>query len=314
MSARLPWVCAPDYPFSTAWLDALQEALPEERVLPLAELTKQQRACCELAIVANPCPQDLACLPQLKWVHSVWAGVERLVEDLQSSPVKIVRLVDPQLAQTMAEAVLAWTLFLHRNMPLYARQQAQGIWLAHNYVPPQQKTVALLGLGELGQASAELLRAAGFQVSGWSRSRKSVPGVQCFAGNEALPAVLSGADIVVCLLPLTPETENILNATTLGHMRSGAALINFARGAVIDDDALLAALDTQQLRHAVLDVFLKEPLPPAQWQWQHPQVTVLPHISAPTHRETAAAIVAANVRRFRTTGRIPTSVDKLRRY
>lgn len=314
MSTCLPWVCAPDYPFAPVWLTALQAALPEEHVLPLAALTAQQRASCKLAIVANPTPLDLAGLPALKWVHSVWAGVERLVEDLQHSPVEIVRLVDPQLAQTMAEAVLAWTLFLHRDMPLYTRQQAQGAWLAHDYVPPQQKTVALLGLGELGQASAAQLRTAGFKVSGWSRSRKLVPGVQCFAGNEELPTVLAGADIVVCLLPSTPETEAILNATTLGHMRKGAALINFARGAVIDDDALRTALDMQHLRHAVLDVFRTEPLPPSQWQWQHPQVTVLPHISAPTHRETAAAIVAANVRRYRATGLIPVAVDKLRRY
>lgn len=314
MSGCLPLVCAPGYAFAEPWRAALQAALPEERIVDLAALDARERADCEMAIVANPDPRELATLARLQWVHSVWAGVERLVEDLQGSPVQIVRLVDPQLAETMAEAVLAWTLYLHRDMPRYARQQAAGIWRAHDYVPPQRKTVALLGLGELGAASAAKLRAAGFQVSGWSRSRKSLAGVQCFAGAEELPALLAGADIVVCLLPLTPETEGMLDAAALGHLRPGAALVNFARGAIVDDAALRAALDAQQLAHAVLDVFRTEPLPPAQWQWQHPQVTLLPHISAPTNRATAAAIVAANVRRWRATGALPAVVDKQRRY
>lgn len=314
MSRALPLVCAPGYPFAEAWRAALQAALPEERVVPIEALGAEERLNCDVAIVANPEPRDLHALPKLKWVHSVWAGVERLVEDLQGSPVEIVRLVDPQLADTMAEAVLAWTLYLHRGMPRYARQQAAGQWLAHDYVPPQRKTVALLGLGELGLASAARLRAAGFQVSGWSRSPKAVPGVQCFFGAGGLSALLAGADILVCLLPLTPETEGMLDAGAFAQLRKGASLINFARGAIADDEALRAALDAQHLEHAVLDVFRREPLPAAQWQWQHPQVTVLPHISAPTDRGTASAIVAANIRRYRQSGAMPAAVDKQRRY
>lgn len=314
MTSAIPFICAPGYAFAEPWRAALQAAMPLERIVALESLDDHARAACEFAIVANPDTRDLATLPQLKWVHSVWAGVERLVEDLQHSPVEIVRLVDPQLAQTMAEAVLAWTLYLHRDMPRYARQQAAGQWLEHDYVRPQEKTVALLGLGELGLASAARLLAAGFQVSGWSRSRKAVPGVQCFAGDEELPALLTGADILVCLLPLTPQTRDMLDAPMLAHLKPGAALINFARGAIIDDHALRAALDSGQLAHAVLDVFREEPLPAAQWQWQHPQVTVLPHISGPTNRRTAAAIVAANVSRYRATGALPLVVDKQRSY
>lgn len=171
MSAVVPFLCAPGYAFAEQWRSALQAAMPGERVLALDALDADARAACDFAIVANPDPRELATLPQLKWVHSVWAGVERLVEDLQHSPVEIVRLVDPQLAETMAEAVLAWTLYLHRDMPRYARQQAAGQWLQHDYVPPQQKTVALLGLGELGLASAARLQAAGFQVAGWRPCR-----------------------------------------------------------------------------------------------------------------------------------------------
>ncbi|MET1114404.1 MAG: glyoxylate/hydroxypyruvate reductase A [Comamonas sp.] len=314
MSRVLPLVCAPGYPFAHAWHAALQAAMPAERVVLLESLGTEERKACEVAIVANPDPADLRTLPNLQWVHSVWAGVERLVADLQDSPVQIVRLVDPQLADTMAEAVLAWTLYLHRDMPRYARQQAQGQWLAHDYAPPRRKAVALLGLGELGLASAARLRAAGFEVSGWSRSRKAVADVQCFAGAAELPALLAGADILVCLLPLTPETEGMLGATALGQLRPGASLINFARGAIIDDQALRAALDAGHLNHAVLDVFREEPLPAGRWQWQHPQVTVLPHISAPTDRGTASAIVAANIFRFRQSGAMPAVVDKQRRY
>lgn len=312
--SAIPFICAADYAFAQPWLAALQAALPHERIVALDALDAQARASCDFAIVANPDPRALAQLPQLKWVHSVWAGVERLVEDLQQSPVEIVRLVDPQLADTMAEAVLAWTLYLHRDMPRYARQQAAGQWLAHDHVPAQDKTVALLGLGELGMACAARLLAAGFKVAGWSRSRKDLPGVQCHAGDEELPALLAGADILVCLLPLTPQTQDMLDARALAHLKPGAALINFARGAIIDDAALRAALDCGRLTHAVLDVFRSEPLAAEQWQWQHPRVTVLPHISAPTNRSTAAAIVAANVRHYRETGALPARVDKQRRY
>ncbi len=314
MSSLLPFVCAPTYPFAEAWRTALQAAMPHERIVALDALDAQARASCDLAIVANPDPRDLATLPRLKWVYSVWAGVERLVEDLQDSPVEIVRLVDPHLADTMAEAVLAWTLYLHRDMPRYARQQAAGQWLAHDYVPPQDKTVALLGLGKLGTACAAKLLAAGFQVSGWSRNRKAVLGVQCHAGKDELPALLASADVLVCLLPLTPETQGMLNAQMLCQLSAGASLINFARGAIVDDDALRAALDRGQLAHAVLDVFHQEPLPAAQWQWQHPRVTVLPHISAPTNRRTASTIVATHVRGYRETGAMPVMVDKQRRY
>ena len=209
MTPAIPFICASGYAFAEPWRAALQAAMPLERIVALESLDKPARAACDFAIVANPDTRDLATLPQLKWVHSVWAGVERLVEDLQHSPVEIVRLVDPQLAETMAEAVLAWTLYLHRDMPRYARQQAAGQWLEHDYVRPQEKTVALLGLGELGLASAARLLAAGFQVSGWSRSRKAVPGVQCFAGDEELPALLAGADILVF--------QNAIDVTALYH-------------------------------------------------------------------------------------------------
>jgi glyoxylate/hydroxypyruvate reductase A len=247
-------------------------------------------------------------------VHSVWAGVERLVADLDDTGLTIVRLVDPQLAETMAEAVLAWTLYLHRDMPAYARQQDQGAWLPRAYVRPQRKRVGLLGLGALANAAVDRLRAAGFQVAGWSRGRKDMPGVDCYAGDAELATMLARTDILVCLLPLTPATRGLLDASMLAHLPRHASLINFARGPIIDDEALRQALDSGRLAHAVLDVFAVEPLPPDQWQWRHPNVTVLPHCSAPTDMETASLIVARNIRRYRASGLLPDGIDLRRGY
>lgn len=310
----VPFVAASGYAQTHAWVHALQQAMPDERIVAFDELSELEKQLVTVAIVANPDPANLQQMPALRWVHSVWAGVERLVADLGQSHLKIVRLVDPQLAETMAEAVLAWTLFLHRNMPAYAQQQKCSQWLPLEYVRPQSKTVSLLGLGALGEAAVKRLLAAGFQVCGWSRSQKHIAGVDCFSGESGLSEMLARTSILVCLLPLTPDTKGLLNAARLAQLPKGASLINFARGAIVSDADLQAALDCRHLQHAVLDVFETEPLPAASWHWQHPQVTVLPHISAPTDKQTASAIVAGNIRRYRDEGRLPVLVEVGRGY
>lgn len=314
MNTALPFVAQADDAATAAWLAALREAMPHENVQPLAALDAAARRECRVAIVANPRPDDLRTLPALAWVHSVWAGVERLVNDLADTPLQIVRLVDPQLAQTMAEAVLAWTLYLHRDMPAYARLQHERRWQPLAPVRARDRPIGLLGLGALGEAAAAQLRSAGFPVHGWSRTPKALPGVKCHHGEAGLNMLLAGVDILVCLLPLTAETRSLLSASRLARMQPGAALINFARGAIVDDAALRQALDAGTLRHAVLDVFATEPLPADSWHWTHPAVTVLPHISAPTDRESASALVAANIARYRATGEIPAGVDRRRGY
>lgn len=314
MKPVLPFIAARDADFTTEWIDALQAAMPGETVVPLAQLDDAERARCTVAVVANPEPQDLRSLPQLRWVHSVWAGVERLLARADNSELKIVRLVDPQLADTMAEAVLAWTLYLHRDMPRYLRQQRERLWRPHDYVRPQDKTVGLLGLGALGEAAARRLVMAGFDVHGWSRTPRTLEGVSCHAGSDGLARMLARSDILVCLLPLTAQTQGLLDDAAFNQLKASAALINFARGAVVDDASLRRALDRGALGHAVLDVFATEPLPADSWQWSHPAVTVLPHISAPTHRASAAAIVAAHVAAYRRDGVIPAHVDRGRGY
>lgn len=310
----LPFLVAPGYTTTAAWLHALQLAMPHEHLVRLQDMSDSERMACEVAIVANPEPADLRQLPKLRWVHSVWAGVERLVEEIGDSDLQIVRLVDPQLAHTMAEAVLAWTLYLHRDMPTYARQQQQQIWQALSYVQPQQRTVGVLGLGALGQAAVARLLQADFKVLGWSRRPSQLAGVETFHGADGLRAMLTQTDILVCLLPLTPATTGLLSAEVLACLPPGASLINFARAAIVDDAAMKNALDTGTLQHAVLDVFLQEPLSQTSWHWQHERVTVLPHCSGPTNRQTAAAIVAANIQQYRASGVVPPAVDRAQGY
>jgi glyoxylate/hydroxypyruvate reductase len=297
-----------------AWLDALRAALPEESIREVGELSDSEASTVEIAIVADPDPAQLARLTSLKWIHSVWAGVERLVPLARERALPLVRLHDPELARTMAEAVQAWTYYLQRDMPAYAASQRATVWQPRPYRAPSETTVTLVGLGELGSAAAARLLDAGFRVRGWSRTQKHIPGVECYVGLSVLGTSIANADIVVLLVPLTPETKGLFNTSTFAAMKRGASLINFARGAVIVRDALVDALNSGQLQHAVLDVFEQEPLPADDPLWRHPAVTVLPHISAPTNRRTAAKIVADNIRRYRADGELPALVDLGRGY
>ena len=295
------------------WLEALRSALPEARIVPFAETTPEERAAARVALVANPDPAELAALPALEWVQSLWAGVERIVAELPES-LKVVRLVDPQLAASMAEAVLAWTLYLHRDMPHYAAAQARRDWAPAPMRLAQERPVAILGLGHLGKAAARALLAQGFPVMGWTRTPSETEGVAGFHGPEGLARILSRAEIVVSLLPLTPQTRGLLGAEALDRLPRGAGLINFGRGPVVDVAALTERLSDGRLGHAVLDVFEVEPLPAEDPLWSHPGVTILPHISAPTHKGSASAIAADNLRRYLETGEIPPLVDRRRGY
>jgi len=296
------------------WISLLSEKLPAETIRPYADLTAEEKKVAEIAIVANPDPEEVAELTSLKWVHSVWAGVEKLLSELGDRPFEIVRLVDPELARTMADAVLSWTLYLHRNMPGYAALQKQKKWAELPYIKASEKTVGILGLGNLGIEAAHVLNSFGFNVAGWSRSPKDVKDVRCFAGEDGLKEIFKKSDILISLLPLTPQTRGLLSSDFFSLCKNGSGFINFGRGAVVNSKALLAALDNGHVAHAVLDVFEAEPLPQNDPFWTHDKVTVLPHISAPTDMGTASAIVASNLHTFRKTGALPPTVDKKRGY
>jgi glyoxylate/hydroxypyruvate reductase A len=308
MTGRIAFVSRLSIRDEELWLQALAGALPEENILPVRKIASGDLCGVQIAVVANPDPADIARLTNLKWIHSVWAGVERLVAEPGLAALPIVRLVDPELARTMAEAVLAWTYYLSRDMPAYARLQRQHRWQQLPYRHPAELTVGLLGLGTLGTAAALRLRSAGFNVSGWSRTAKNTDRIERFSGAAGLALLLARADVLVCLLPLTPETHGLLNRERLALMPTGASLIHFARSPIVVVDDLLAALNSGRLSHAVLDVFDVEPLPQHSELWEHPKITVLPHISAPTNKETAAAIVAKNIRDYRSSGVLPRTV------
>ncbi len=203
------------------WKQALCAAMPEEDILSFSELSAEQKSRVDFAIVANPDPADIAALPGLTWIHSLWAGVERLVLELGEKAPPIVRLKDPELSRVMAEAVLAWTYYLQRDMPAYRKNQEKALWQELDYRHPGEMTIGLLGLGALGTAAAERLTHAGFNVSGWSRSEKAIAGVETLTGDDGLQTLLEKSDILVCLVPLTDATRGLLDAGRLAVMKQG---------------------------------------------------------------------------------------------
>ncbi|WP_417452763.1 2-hydroxyacid dehydrogenase [Kiloniella sp.] len=293
----------------TMWLNQLRSALPEEDVTLLAELN--DRADVDIAIVANPPQEVLRTLPKLKMIQSLWAGVDALLGDpTLPENVPLVRLIDPTLSASMAEATATHVLALHRDLPRYAKQQQRQEWQQHELLRSSDRTIGILGLGEMGVASAQQLRALGFNVRGWSRSLKSIEGIKCFAGQERLKEFLQGLDILVNLLPLTPETMGILSKDLFFQLPKGTGLINFGRGGHQIEGDVVAALDDGQLSHAVLDVFSQEPLPADNPLWRHPKITLLPHVAAPTNQKTAVEIVARNIKNYRRTGLLPKQVER----
>lgn len=292
-----------------SWMSDLQTALPNEQLMDIGHMNSDQRAAARIAIVTNPRATELECLPNLRWIHSLWAGVDQLTAVAQQRGIGLTRLVDPQLADTMAEATLAWCLYLSRMMPEYKEQQRQTLWRELPYRPTAQWHVSILGMGELGLASAIRLRDNGYRVSAWSRSPKQCEGVRCVNGMQALDRLLQRSDITVCLLPLTSATRGLLNATRFAQLKPSASLINFARGPIVVTADLIKALQTAQLRHAVLDVFDEEPLPNDSELWRLDNATLLPHSSAPTPRASAIEIVARNISSFRATQNVPNQVD-----
>lgn len=236
---------------------------------------------------------DFSAYTRCRAVLNLWAGVERIAGN-PTLTQPLCRMVDPALTQGMVEYVAGHVLRYHLGLDDHITRQ-DGIW--RPTAPPlaSERRVVVLGLGELGQACATALAALGFAVHGWARRARAVPGVTCHAGPEGLTQALSYGDIVVTLLPQTAETQNLLDAQRLSLLPRGARLINPGRGPLIDDDALLAALDSGQVGHATLDVFRTEPLRADHPFWAHPRVTVTPHIAAETRPRSAARVIVDNI-------------------
>ncbi|WP_457331066.1 2-hydroxyacid dehydrogenase [Rhizobacter sp. P5_C2] len=284
-----------------AWLPALQAALPGETLWRAADWPDGDDV--DIAIVANPPAGALQELPHLKLVQSLWAGVDKLLRDpTLPTGVPLARMVDPAMNAAMAETALWAALALQRGFFDYALQQRAGVWRQHGQRRADETRVAVLGLGQMGQAVAARLAQQGFVVSGWSTRSGPIDGV------------LRDADIVVSLLPLTSATTGFFDRERFAQMRRGASFVNLARGAQVIEADLLSALDDGQLAHAVLDVFATEPLPAEHPFWQHPKLTVLPHVAAQTDPRSAAQVVAANIRALRSGQPLQHLVDRTRGY
>jgi glyoxylate/hydroxypyruvate reductase A len=279
------------------WKPHLGRLMPELEVRVWPEVGDP--ADIDYALVWRPEPGLLASLPNLKLILSLGAGVDHLLCDpLLPRDVPIVRLVDPYMTDAMSEYVVLQVLRLHRQDLDYRAQQEAADWRELDQKNAIERCVGILGAGALGQDAGRKLKGLGFDVALWSRSEKAIEGLKSYAGSAGLPALLGRSEILVCLLPLTAETEGILNTSTFALLPQGAALINVARGGHLVEEDLLAALASGRLSAAVLDVFREEPLPAGHPFWSHPRIIVTPHIAAATHPPTAAPIILDNIRRF----------------
>ncbi len=273
------------------WRPLLERALPQDRFY------LEPRPDIDVALVATPHAGIFGKLPRLKLVQSLWMGVEKLLADPElPRDVPLARLVDPGMVGAMSETVLAHVLDWHRHLYLYRQWQREKKWKRRRQFLPADRTVGLLGLGELGTDASRKLLQLGFKVCGWSRRPKRVEGVHC---STDLGEILAKSDALVCLLPLTGQTRGVLDAAAFARMPKGGCVINVARGAHVVVPDLVAALDAGHLAHAYLDVFEPEPLPPDSPLWSHPGVTVTPHAAALTEPRTAVPEIVENLERLR---------------
>ena len=243
---------------------------------------------------------ELRRYPNLKLIVSMGAGVDHLLRAPGPPPgIPVARLKDVLLTSAMAEWVLLNVLRFHRQDPEYRALQQRKEWLELSAPSTTERRIGILGIGELGSASARVLTALGFPVMGWSRSARTLPGVQTFHGADGLMAMAAQTDILICLLPLTPETRGVLNAKLLSALPRGAYVINGARGGHMVAEDMLAALDSGHLAGAALDVFEPEPLPAESRFWSHPKVFLTPHAASITIPSSVAPQVVENIHNMR---------------
>lgn len=299
------------------WIAGFAEALPEAECVTWEQ---SQGTTVDYAVVWRPPVQMLRGRTDLKAIFNLGAGVDGILrlrdDDPEALPagVPIVRLDDAGMAAQMAEYVTHAVLHYFRRLDDYAAQRQAGTW---KFLKPHRRadfTIGVMGIGTLGSHIARTLASFGFPVRGWSRSARQIDGVQCHAGDEGQSAFLDGLRVLVNVLPLTPETENIIDAALLARLAKGAYLINVARGPHVVDEDLLTAVRQGQLAGATLDVFRTEPLPADHPFWGEPRITITPHISALTLREDSIAQIAGKIRALQAGKAIAGVVDIARGY
>lgn len=280
-----------------AWAAAFNKQVPDQELRLWPEVGDKSEI--EFAVVWQPPAGFLASLPNLKGIFSIGAGIDHLLADPKlPRDVPVIRMVEPGLTAGMTQFVVMACLMIHRSMIDYRNQQLARHWEEISQRSTGNRRIGILGLGHLGGDAARKLTTFGFPVSGWSRSRKQIEGVTSYAGEEELAEFLGRTDILVSLLPLTAETENMIDAKLLAGLPKGAAFISAGRGKQVVEEDLLAALDSGQVGGAILDVFREEPLPADSPFWGHERVIVLPHVASMTDPVTAVGAVVENIRRI----------------
>jgi glyoxylate/hydroxypyruvate reductase A len=257
------------------WRKLLAEMLPtmEFRVWP--EVGDPNDI--EFVLWRHPKQGVLATLPNVKALFTMAAGVDHLDYDDIPAGFPIVRVVDPGMQENISTYAITWTLYFHRHFHAYEEQKARREWKVLPTAIPEKTPVGILGLGTLGTITARCLTTMGFPVAGWSRTAKSLDGIECFHGPDGVLPLMGRSKIVIVLLPMTAETKGVINAASLAAMPEGGFLINVARGAMVVDDDLLAALDNGHLAGAALDVFNEEPLTSDHPFWTHSKIRMTPH-------------------------------------
>lgn len=254
----------------------------------------------EIALAWKPPAGLIASFPNVKLIVSLGMGVDHLLADDQlPAGVPIVRIMDDGLVGQMSEYAIYWALRHHREIDKYAASQRARQWKPEDFVDTIDRRIGVMGLGSIGQDTASKFAALGFPTAGWSRTAKSLPGIETFHGADGLQRFLARTDILIDVLPLTRDTRGLLDAKAFAALPRGAYFINMARGGHVVDDALLAALASGQISGAALDVFNVEPLPQDHPYWTHPKVHVTPHIAGATNPRTASPGVIENIKRMR---------------
>jgi glyoxylate/hydroxypyruvate reductase A len=297
------------------WGEPLAALLPDVNIIVNGQGPYAPQAI-DYLVTLRPEPGLARSLPNVKVVFSVGAGVDAILSDPDyPRDVPLVRFVGQTLSGQMAQYIVMHVLIHHRGQRYFDAAQAMNKWRHRRVLRRTEHTrVGILGMGAMGMTAAASLRELEFPVMGWSRTRKHVPGVESFAGAGEFAPFLARSDVLVCLLPLTHETRGILNAKTFSLLPKGAFVINAARGAHLIEEDLVAAIDTGHLAGATLDVFQTEPLPETSALWNHPKVTITPHIAAMTDPEEAASAVAAGIAAHRRGDTLENVVDLSRGY
>jgi glyoxylate/hydroxypyruvate reductase A len=297
------------------WTNPLGEIAPDLKLVVQGR-DEFDPASIDYVLSFRPPPGFLKTLPNIKAVFSVGAGVDGFLADKDyPKQIPLVRFVDRSLSREMAQYVVMHTLIFHRQQRAFDEFQKKSKW--QQMMPPRRTEdtrIGVLGFGEIGTMAGERLRDLDFKVAGWSRTKKDVQDIESFAGEDAMKAFLARTDILICLLPLTPETRGILNKDLFAALPKGAFVINVARGGHLIEEDLVAAIDGGHLAGATLDVFQTEPLPETSPLWKHPKITVTPHVAAISDPRVMAKVAADGIARRKKGLPLENVVDFVRGY